>query len=712
MLRLIPSVILLTGCMPPAIVRGDQALRQHRYAEAVEAYDAAQSGYLTATELDHVGPRLIEAANGAAREELEALDRELAESPRTERLEALYALWQEHRSHAGDNPLSFEISQRIDAEIEQEWDGVHALMEERRLADGVAFARSWAQYAPPDSVYGQAYAQTRAAAAQVFVDRLEQSPHATATLFQRVAAMYGAGSFDDSRDALDAIRHVGLGYRIGGQAGPACEAAPTAGDGDVVVDLVVDRCDVSVTSATFDEEYSYTVVETRTVQVERCEQEQVDSRPVAGSAVVSCGYETGAAGVLEFWVCREVAEQRYEPVYQIVCRDVYEEALVEVEHTATRQVLEKTTVRVLQGTMSAPLPGGGGHSQRFDIRAEHVDRSVSEPDVVDFTEEGPGHTLALARGRLLARADGAFSARYRQARAEALLVEARAAPEGTADAAYAEASILGVHDEQWLARYGLTATAVTDAIERLGTEVPDPVPAATSRSSVDLSWVNPNSLVGSDAMAARGFAVGSARFGLVQRQVAGLPDQADRSGLSGQVVMAYSFMAGVQRNGWGFAYEDRLGWFLDFGALTSDLHEYGPDEVEGWAVGGAGLSYEGTVGWRSGHFGIRGGARIFFDTWGLGDVGANDAGLPLVVQVEVRANERYPLIVEAYGPSLAWGWNTFGGRLSVPMGGAAHLVAEVQRSTPKIRFRETPSDKVQFGRHPSTVMVVGGGGVF
>ncbi|MCO4745364.1 MAG: hypothetical protein KC912_11295 [Proteobacteria bacterium] len=710
------AVLVLTGCLPRAVLLGDEALEEGRYRDAVRHYEEAQDGFLSPTELKHIGPRLYEAANLSASEDLAVLMVNLADRPREERLASLFKLWEDHRSHAGEGTeLGAEISAMIDAEIHEEWPAVDALMKERKLAEGVEVAHSLATFAPPGSVYARRYEEVLRASAAVFSARSADAPAPADAFHEYVSGFYLGDRSAEAVETLGKVRHVGIAYEAEGVA-TRCPALPSGvAEPEVQVALRVDRCDFAESSRVISEDYTWSQIEDQLVAVERCESVQVGVKPVGGPPVQSCSWQSGAGDILEFWTCHDIVEQQYAPVYETFCQTVQEVQPVEVFYEGVRQVTLKTTTLRLSGRMSAPLPGEVGHSMRFDFEKEHVDRAFETPQsTLAFTEAGPADTALRAREHLVEKAERAFADRYREARAAERVTAAREGTAESTESAYAHAAMLGLVDADWAAGLGLHADAVRRALAGEDMSVPEPKAAAEVRPPLDLTWAEPELLLGNDAMTARGFASGTAHVGLVQRQVTGLEDegQSDRVGLSGQLALSFSIMSLVQQNAWGFGYEDHVGFFLDFGAITSDPHLYDNGEPEGWAVGGLGLSYEGTYGWRSNHFGLRGGARLFIDTWGIGDIGANDAGIPLVVQMELRANERFPVIFEVYGLSPLWGWETYGGKVSVPVGMNATVIAGIQKSTPKIRFRETEFDLVKHGRHPSTVVNFGVGSVF
>jgi hypothetical protein len=217
-----------------------------------------------------------------------------------------------------------------------------------------------------------------------------------------------------------------------------------------------------------------------------------------------------------------------------------------------------------------------------------------------------------------------------------------------------------------------------------------------------------------DRLAARGFAtVELSGEGLVL-SLPDIPTQPDRAGaflgfrMTGGALLAHGL------GGWGWAVHDEYRVEVFLGLRTSPAHEYPhvplssySREEGGFSFGGA-FSYTLLGGWRGPHVGLLLGVRAQYTGYQVGDVNAEGTMLPLVARLELRWNERYPFLLQAWHSPGSGEEAARGVMLQAPLGRALSLYGCYEA----LRLDATMGglnhkDRVTLGSRPSSLVTLG-----
>ncbi|TXD42878.1 hypothetical protein FRC96_02320 [Lujinxingia vulgaris] len=189
----------------------------------------------------------------------------------------------------------------------------------------------------------------------------------------------------------------------------------------------------------------------------------------------------------------------------------------------------------------------------------------------------------------------------------------------------------------------------------------------------------------------------------------GFPTQAPRQG----TLVHFGYRANLA-NGFldrylGWVYQDQLDLLFSIGARTSEsqtvLDEVGENrrEERGLAYGYR-FSYTGMYGYRGPSLGTFVGLKLQRSGDRTGHIFTAGAAMPAVLQLELRHNPTYPVILQAWGGDLnLTRFNrTFGASLAIPAGVNRWFYASAERRRLRTQFYAlTLNERVDAGIRPS-----------
>ncbi|TNE89492.1 MAG: hypothetical protein EP330_11160 [Deltaproteobacteria bacterium] len=634
----------LAGCPKPLELQdAEAALAQGDGAASVAAYQRAMASYLTPMELRQAREGMARAADQLLDARLVAIDAEHDDADA--KAAALFALWREVWSLTDSTrgPAA-RVAEQSDAVLQPLWEErVLEPLSRGRLAEGLREANALVALAPIGSRTHIAYEQLTHATAEHFAEHAAAALEADAAVSAHLSHYFG-GEQEGLETRRNRVRRVDIAYTYSGNLegceGSLPESDPTS---DIQAEVHITGCSLSVQDQeSIQQDYRYTAWVTERQSVEVCETILVGSNSTTTSGGTSCGWTTGAAGVLRFYECTETTTTTSTPVYEERCHWEEQDVSVPVERTGTRSNFTRESTRTVTGSARVSLPNGTEFVAPIDVSVTSSEEGWSAPDSQRaLTDASQTRAQERASIHVWYAVINPERERIKQARIDAALSIGRAGgPES--DNGYAEAALLGVADPEWLARIGIDAEMLDAALEEERGVAPSATPIERpppESYTLDESWDR----VTSDGRAMRGWVAMTWGPTLVRRQ---LPTYGRSSvGVRGHAAIAvFAASQEVER---GFGPLDNAELWIELGAAS------------GAATGsststGLGAGYQlmyGYLGWGVGfHLGLR----TDLMSYRVGDVGVRDASLPFVARLQVTPHARYPMDIEVYAGSILW----------------------------------------------------------
>jgi hypothetical protein len=210
-----------------------------------------------------------------------------------------------------------------------------------------------------------------------------------------------------------------------------------------------------------------------------------------------------------------------------------------------------------------------------------------------------------------------------------------------------------------------------------------------------------------DGAAARGVAAYGADWGGFYVAASDIPTQRDRVAGAFNFRVQSSLVSIYLKDPWGWTIQDHFMVEILLGRRVSSPHVYpiGPEpgtKEGGWSLGGT-WGWTLLTGYRGRHVGLLLGARPQLVAYRLGDITAAGTMLPLVGWLELRWNERYPIVLQGWATPWADSNSTRGVRLRIPLSPTWGLVGRYEELRLESRMGGLESaDRIDIDRRPST----------
>lgn len=353
---------------------------------------------------------------------------------------------------------------------------------------------------------------------------------------------------------------------------------------------------------------------------------------------------------------RSYSVTKYRPRY----RTVYELVTKYRDETGYRDVHYVEYFSALSADLAASAEGGVT-AMRIDIRKEISDHSYTSPHGSKGLAEdhGPAKVRALVLAAAAeAVADKAVPPLARAAAAHnAALAQAATRPEQAL-----HHWLLALHFEpsqvaarQWLDKnLGVRSDQVPAILA--GTREVAAVQLAAKLGQSDLestgSGYAPRD--GFEFALERGYSSDRLRLGFEHERFGDVPFQPPRAALQFLLAAQHAVISRGVQDGFGPGIVDHAHWGLVIGGTTTPTyvyeHEQQKETLMGW---GLDLGYALLVGVRTGYLGVFAGLDASYRYRHVGDVAGARASLLPRARLEWRANDRHPVIVNAWVGDLA-----------------------------------------------------------
>lgn len=215
-----------------------------------------------------------------------------------------------------------------------------------------------------------------------------------------------------------------------------------------------------------------------------------------------------------------------------------------------------------------------------------------------------------------------------------------------------------------------------------------------------------------DAVVARGSAVLAFQYSGLYLSAREIPVQRDRTAALFSYRMELAMLSNSKSDLWGWTFQDHVVVEAFVGRRISEPYVYPVGASSGQSEAslsfGGMLGWTALVGWRGRYMGLLVGAQPKLMGYQVGDVTAGGGLLPLTAWLELRWNERYPIVLEGWVSPVTGGNSTRGAWLRLPISPTWGLFARYEELRLESRMGGLKrSDRIDIDSRPSTLASLG-----